>query len=138
MKNGYRFIEHTADVGIAVASPTLEGLYELAGRALFDLIAPKTSRAMVPFVVETEGTEPESLLVNFLNDLILHFEVERLLFRRLKTRSLEGGRLVVDAVCEPMDRSGSSVDTVVKAATHHNLSVRREGDVWRAEVYLDL
>jgi SHS2 domain-containing protein len=138
MQKGYRFIEHTADVGIEISSPTLEGVYERAGRALFELIAPHSAGPDVAFVVESEGADAESLLVNFLNDLLLHFEVEGLLFRRLSARSLEGGRLVMDARCERMDPGGEGVETVVKAATYHDLVVRREGDRWHAVVYLDI
>lgn len=138
MRNGYRFIEHTADVGIEIFSPTLPALFEQGGQALFELIAPGSSMAVTPFVIESDGEDPESLLVNFLNDLLLHFEVEGLLFRRLKTRSLEKGCLVMDALCEPVDPGGAGVETVVKAATHHDIAVKREHDYWHAVVFLDL
>jgi SHS2 domain-containing protein len=138
MRNGYRFIEHTADVGIEIFSTTLESVFEQAGQALFELIAPGPAEAVTPFAMETEGEDPESLVVNFLNDLLLHFEVEGLLFRQIKTRRLEAGRLIVDAMCEPLDPGGEGVDTVVKAATHHNLAVRQVKGRWHAVVYLDL
>ena len=41
MNTEYHFIEHTADMGIALSAPSLAALYEIAGRALFDLIAPR-------------------------------------------------------------------------------------------------
>lgn len=138
MQCGYRFLEHTADIGIEVYSARLEGLFEIAGQALFTLIAPRPRRAKIERVVTSEGDEPELLLVNFLNDLLLLFEVEKLLFRKFETRTLEAGCLVVHALCERMDPDGREVETVVKAATHHNVKVRREGSLWRAEVYLDL
>lgn len=143
----YRFIEHTADVGIEVFSPTLEGVFETAGAALFDLIAPiapgaaATPGAAAPAdgpTVEAEGEEPEVLLVNLLNDLLLLFDTEGLLFRSLKTRSLEGGRIVLDTCCEPLDPGGEGVETVVKAATFHDVTLEKTGGRWHALVYLDL
>jgi SHS2 domain-containing protein len=138
MEPGYRFLEHTADTGIEVISPTLEGIYEIAGEALFTLIASPTQANLVPFRVESNGEEPEILLVNFLNDLLLHFEVDRLLFRKIKVHSLGNGQLVADASCEPLHPESHRVDTVVKAATYHSVSVERKGGKWHAVVYLDL
>lgn len=138
MQGEYRFIEHTADVGIEVYSPTLEGVFETAGAALFDLIAPGAAAPAGGRTVEAEGEEPEVLLVNLLNDLLLLFETEGLLFRSLKTRSLEGGRLVLDARCERLDPDGEGVETVVKAATFHDVILEEQARRWHALVYLDL
>ena len=138
MKGSYKFLEHTADVGIEIISPSLPRLYELAGEALFNLIAPETSGSTFPKTVQTQGDSPESLLVNFLNDLLYQFEVDRLLFRELNTQSLEAHSLVVEARCEKWDEESSGVHPVVKAATWHDLLVEKHDDHWRAVVYLDL
>ena len=138
MRYGYRFLDHTADAGIEVASPSLEGVYEVAGRALFELMAKPLGEATELRTVTSEGEEPETLLVNFLNDLLLIFEVEGLLFRELKVRSAGEGRLLAEGRCERLDEDRHTVETVVKAATLHNVRVEKEDDVWRARVYLDL
>lgn len=138
MQHGYRFLEHTADVGIEIRSPSLEGVYEIAGGALFDLIAKPQGGERAPRTVTSKGGEPEVLLANFLNDLLLLFEVEGLLFRELRARKMEEGRLVVDALCERLDPQRHKIETVVKAATLHDVLVEKEGDGWRARVFLDL
>ena len=144
MEQRYRFLEHTADVGIEIRAPTLAAVYEIAGEALFQLIAPRASEEApvrtadwIAKDVESEGDEPELLLVNFLNDLLYLFEVEGLLFRRFEVRSLKSGRLQATAAGEPLD-PGAAVDTVVKAVTHHEACVERSGSHWRGVVYLDL
>jgi len=138
METGYRFIEHVADVGIEIRSPGLSGIFETAAEALFVLIAPRVRNAEKKRVVESEGDEPELLLVNFLNDLLFVFETDRLLFRRVRTLSMDEGKLVIEGWCEHVDAAGVEVDTVVKAATFHNVLVKPEDDGWRAVVYLDL
>lgn len=138
MKREYRFLEHTADLGIEVTSPTLEGVYELAGQALFDLILPEKSKADQRFQVETEGDDAEALLVNFLNDLLVEFEIKGLLFRTIEVRELDATRLVAEALCEKPDLEKSPPDTVVKAVTWHGLEIEQKGDHWKGVVYLDL
>jgi SHS2 domain-containing protein len=136
MQFGYTFLDHTADVGIEIRSPTLEGVYEYGAEALFALICPVAVELSVARTVETQGESPEALLVNLLNDLLLHFEMDRLLFRKIRVRSISEGCLVADALCEEMDEN--RVDTVVKAVTWHDLQLTEEFDHWRAVVYLDL
>ena len=46
--------------------------------------------------------------------------------------------LIVEACCEPMIPDEVRVDTVVKAATYHNVLVEQKGDLWHAVVFLDL
>lgn len=138
MIDRYRFIEHTADLGLEVESSTLAGVYETAGRALFDLVAPGAGSAEIPFSVESEGGDRVELLVNFLNDLLFHFEVEGLLFRTFETQRLGGARLVMEARAEPLEGREDRVHTVVKAATHHRAEVERKGKGWRAVVFFDL
>ena len=65
-------------------------------------------------------------------------ETEEVLFRVINTREYANGRLIVDALCEPLDPDGQQVETVVKAATYHDVLVEDQGDGWRAVVYLDL
>ena len=136
MHFGYTFLDHTADVGIEIRSPTLEGVYEYATEALFALICPVAVELSIARTVETQGDGAQALLVNLLNDLLLHFELDGLLFRKLRVRSISAGSLVADALCEEVD--ADRVDTVVKAVTWHDVEVEERSDHWHAVVYLDL
>ena len=138
MEKRYRFIEHTADLGLEIESPDLAGVYETAGRALFDLVVPEAGPADVPVVVISGGVDRADLLVNFLNDLLFRFETEGLLFRTFRTLSLEEGRLEMSMRAEPLAKREDGVATVVKAATHHRAGVERGGKGWRAVVFFDL
>lgn len=138
MDASYRFLKHTADAGVEVVSPTLKGLYEIAGQALFLLIAPESSTPQKLRRIESAGDDPEALLVNFLNDLLLVFELERLLFRKIEIRDLTPDSLCAETVCEELDARGEKVDTVVKAVTWHDLKISQEKGCWRGVFYLDL
>ena len=138
MTVNYRFIEHTADVGIEVYSPTLKGLYETAGHALFMLMVPEVSPPGIRHAIEAEGADRESLLVNFMNDLLAAFELKGLLFRKIEVKKLTGRRLEADTRCERFDPDCRLMDTVVKAVTFHGLEIKKEGARWRGVVYLDL
>jgi len=138
MQDGYRLLDHKADLGLEVTSRTLEGLFEVSAAALFEVIAPQGGTPRIAREVCSEGPDEAALLVNFLNDLLALFEVEGLLFRRIKVEFPSPGRLRAGTLCEPMDPERTPVETVVKAVTWHGLEVRRESDAWRGVVYLDL
>ena len=138
MKANYRFLSHTADAGIEVISPTLQGVYETAGRALFQLIAPGDGAAKRTRTIATTGDDREALLINFLNDLLWVFEVERLMCRRIIVQELDAQHIVAEACCDELEPGGEGVDTVVKAVTWHGLKVEPDGSHWRGVFFLDL
>lgn len=76
--------------------------------------------------VEISEDDLEGLLFEWLNSLIYLFDVEMLLFRRFDIIQLDGSRL--HAVCygEKYDPSRHHLNTGVKSATYHMLTVDRE------------
>lgn len=138
-RGSYSFFDHTADVGVDVAAPTLEGLFETAAAALFELLveagelAPRVDRH-----VTVKGTDHEELLVRWLAELLYLHNTEGLLFARFRISDLSGGRLVGMASGELYDPSRHRVKTEIKAVTYHQVSVKRDDGVWRARVVFDV
>jgi len=138
MENGYRFIEHTADIGVEIWSLNLEGVYEIAGSALFDLIVPELGRPDLVRHLEIDGEDPATLLVNLLNELLYLFEVEGLIFREFVVLELGDEKLSIRVQCEKYDSDKTDVRTVVKAATWHMVTVEEIDGGWHGVIYLDL
>ncbi|MFH1998393.1 MAG: archease [Planctomycetota bacterium] len=138
MQGNYTILEHTADLGIEITSPTLDGLYEIAGQALFDLITPKRSVPRIRHWIKTVGEDRETLLANFMNDMLFQFDLHGMLFRIVKVWSLTSRSLTAETWCEKLDPETDPVERVVKAVTLHNLKVEENAAQWRGVVFLDL
>jgi SHS2 domain-containing protein len=76
--------------------------------------------------------------VAWLNELVYLFDAGGLLFHRFEVLELEETRLRARCHGEQADPSRHRLRTGVKAATYHQLEVRRAGGGWRVRVFLDI
>jgi SHS2 domain-containing protein len=135
----FRILEHTADVGFEAFGSTREEAFVNAARAMIYLIVELDSidpREEVP--VEVQGTDPESVLVNWLSELLYLHDAEGWLFRDFEIRSLHDHSLSAVARGESFQRSRHQGKLLVKAITYHQLTLERTPRGWRAQVYVDI
>lgn len=90
-----------------------------------------------PYSLEATGEDMESLMVNWINEVIYWFDAKRIGFARFETRVTEGHVLAVGwGEMRNVERHPPKL--VVKAATYHLLSVKGGAGSWTGEVYLDI
>lgn len=119
-RRGHRELEHTADWALEVWAPDMAtllveaaaGMYRLMGVALAD--GPRQRRRL-----ELEAADRESLLVEFLAELLYLAESEGLAFDGLGLE-VAGGRLAASLEGAPI----GSQTKEIKAVTYHKLEVR--------------
>jgi SHS2 domain-containing protein len=133
--------EHTADMGLRIFASDLSDLFHTAAEALFDLIVANRSDVRV---LETESASltaesTEDLLIEWLNELIFRSETQHRLYTRFDVALAENGRRLEAKIGgEPIDHRRHVLDHEVKAATRHELLVRRVDGGWVAEVIVDI
>ena len=138
MTTDFEILPHTADVGVAARGKNLREAFANAAVGLFTVITdldPVQEREERE--VKVSASDWESLLVNWLNELIFLFDVENLLLRRFSILDLEETHLRAHCFGERVDRSRHTVKIGVKAATYHQVKVER-GPECRVQVYLDI
>lgn len=81
--------------------------------------------------VEIESENFESLLVNFLSELIYLHEVHNELYSEFDLNIEEEDliRLTASVQGEKIDLERHDMDTAIKAVSYHELSIDLEGDV---------
>ena len=135
----FRILEHTADVGFEAFGMTRDQAFVNAARALFSLIVELDeidSREEVN--VRVQGVDPESILVNWLSELLFLFDAERWLFRDFEIESLQEHSLSALARGERFQKSRHRAKLLVKAITYHQLALEQTPAGWRAQVYVDI
>ncbi len=131
--------EHEADVGLIVHGGDGPELFANAGLALFDLVCELErveERARYPLAGDADGVE--TLLVEWLNELVYLFEGGGVVCRRFAFPSWSETRFHADAFGEPADPERHEPRDLVKAATYHGLSVARGPKGYEARVILDV
>lgn len=135
MKPRYERVEHTADLALRVYGGTLRQLFANAAYAMFSQVADLEQ--IMPTLqreVEVEGIDYESLLVNWLNELLylqdtrseayVAFEIHRLSRRHLQA-TVRGAQT-------------EDIHTIIKAATYHDLSIHKSHGSYASTVVFDV
>jgi len=138
MEKDFEIIDHTADVGIIAYGADISQAFANAARALFSLITELDNVAEVLHRdIEVTASDQESLLVQWLNELIYLFDVEHILFKRFDITKLNNTQLKARNYGEKVDRSKHKLKIGVKATTYHMLKVDK-GDGCQIQVLFDI
>lgn len=132
----HRWVDHTGELSLQVRAPTLELLFEQAGRALAELqLEGAMTRTLGDDVrVEVEARDPAALLAAWLNELIFLSEINKRVFTDLHVERVTDKELSAHV----RGVVPSALRTPVKAATMHDLSVEATPAGYAARIVLDV
>jgi len=137
----FEFIDiTTADVAFVAYGKTLEEVFKNAALAMFEvMINTKLVEKKIERKILVEGHDLESLMFAWLNELLYYVDSENLAFSDFDIKINEKD-FRLEAICkgEEIDPEKHETRTVVKAATMHMMEVKKENDLWRARVILDI
>ncbi|MBN1684536.1 MAG: archease [Gammaproteobacteria bacterium] len=134
----FEYLEHPADLKIRAFGQDLPELFIHSAQGMVDFLYELFQKVPTPKpthfdIIEAEGSDLESLLVNFLSELLcysdthhraaVHYEVEY--FDESKISAKLG---FIEAT--PKDD--------IKAVTYHELAIKKQEGGWMATVVFDI
>lgn len=127
----FEFLEHTADAYVAAYGRTLEEAFENAALATFEVMTDvKKVEPKVEDDVEVEGYDEYALLYNWLEKLLVKFDLTDNLYSRFKVFSIEetssGLKLKAKIWGEPLDLAKHPRKVGVKAVTYHLMEILKK------------
>ena len=138
MKAHWEHFPHDADVGVRGVGATKEAAFEQAGLALTAVIAdPAEVQPLEKIEVRCDAPDDETLLVDWLNELIFAMTTRHLVFGRFVLR-IQGTHLEGEAWGEPIDRARHQPAAEPKGATYTSLKVRHHDGEWVAQCIVDV
>ncbi len=139
MKKKYKFINHTADVGIKVWGESLESLFENAAYSMFDILTELDKvKVKESLGVEIEGKRTDELLADWLRNLLYKFNGEGYLLREFNIEEISKKGLKAKVRGEKLNLSRHTLKTEIKAVTYHGLEVKKTGQGYEAQVIFDV
>ncbi|MBI4744325.1 MAG: archease [Actinobacteria bacterium] len=88
IQKDFVIINHTADVGIEAYGKTPEEIFVNMAKGMFSLITdPESVSEEICFDVNIKGEDRDSLLINWLNELIYLYDTENVVFKNSKSRN---------------------------------------------------
>jgi len=127
----FEFLEHTADVYIAAYGENLAEAFENAALAMFEVMTDTENvEPLVEEMVKVEAYDKQSLLYNWLEELLIKFEVSNTLYSRFRILRIdekkEGISLVAKIWGEPFDEAKHKQKVGVKAVTYHRMEIEEK------------
>jgi SHS2 domain-containing protein len=139
VKQGYRFIDHTADFGLEIFGADAEDLFVQAAKALTDLLTdPRTLQGRQQRTLAVTGDDWADLMVNWLRELLYLWNGEEQLVHDVSIETLEQARLVAKVGTDAYHPDTHSIRNEIKAVTYHQIEVGPHQDGWRAQVIFDI
>jgi SHS2 domain-containing protein len=128
---------HTSEIGVRVRAATPEQLFACSAHAMFGLlrVQPDTTRPPIHHPVTIDSIDSESLMVDWLSELLYMHETTGALFSdctilRWTPTHLEAQASGYPPVAPPAVH--------VKAVTYHQLLIQANADGWTAQIYFDI
>jgi len=139
----YKFLHHTTDAYIQSNGATFEEALENAGLALFDVMCNLESISLKQVdKVEADGADEIALLYDWLDTLLLKFELDGQVYSKFHVEPLETGpgalHINAKAYGETYNRLKHGSKVEVKAVTYHRMEVVREKSSVTFRFILDL
>jgi SHS2 domain-containing protein len=137
----FEFIDiTTADVAFIAYGKNLNNLFANAALAMFEvMINTKQVKPKIKRDIKVDGNDLESLMFNWLNNLLIYVDGENLAFSKFDVK-IDEKKFNLDAMCkgEIIDNKKHETRTAVKACTYHKLEIKKEKDYWRVRVIVDI
>lgn len=128
----YRWVEHTAELELAIEAASEEDVFADALAAYAELVGPALEGETVVHSVEAEGPDRAALLAAWLEELVFLAETEAFV-----PESAELALRASGLHARVVGRRGRPPH-LVKAVTYHDLEFSPAGTGWRARVVLDV
>lgn len=136
----FEFLDHAADIGLTVRGASLTELFQNAGVGLMSvLVDTETAQAGgIRERIRAEGPDREALLVNWLNQILFLFNVQKMVFSRFEIRSISETSIEAEGEGELFDPGRHALQRGVKAASFRGLKIQQTGEHLTAQVVLDV
>ncbi|MGD9144630.1 MAG: bifunctional riboflavin kinase/FAD synthetase [Anaerolineae bacterium] len=141
----YQEVDHTADRALRVWGRGLPDLFVGAARGMYDLMADLDLLVSISWqTIRLEAWDQETLLVDWLNELLFHTEMDGLLFVDFRIESLDApsqlgsGSSAASLVAHVGGVHAPATGADIKAATFHNLSLVQDESGWSTVITFDV
>jgi SHS2 domain-containing protein len=135
----FETIDISGDVGIRAYGNDCAEAWTTAAVGMYSLITELGEiKEEKDIDVDIESDSPEGLLVNFLNELIFHFDAHNFIGKRVDVSQFSEWSIKAKIHGEEFDTDSHEQGLLLKAATYHNIKFEKTEDRCEVEVIFDI
>ncbi len=139
----YKFIDHTADIGVEVEANSIVELFSETVNALINILTELPPEEIKARIGKRKGIKEkmivkkdswENVILDLLNRIIFLVDTKKLVPISLYIKEKKNTyRFLIEMINEP-----SLLKREIKAATYHNLKVNEEKNIYRVTIIFDI
>ena len=131
----FKFLEHMADIKFQAYGNTLDEVFENIVLAFSDYASSgRKIKSVKGRIKNISGNDQESLLYNFLDELIYLLDAENFIVSKAKVL-LRGNNLQAEFFGDDIKNYELKH---IKAATYAEMHIKKNKDRWEAQIVLDV
>jgi SHS2 domain-containing protein len=130
----YEFLEHPADIKIRASGKDLPEVFINSALGMMDFIyGGDRVKIDAVEIIEVAGEDNESLLVNWLAEILAVSSVQRHKFISYKIKEFSTRKIIAEISGGP-----AIAQDEIKAVTYHDLELKLADNVWYATLVYDI
>jgi SHS2 domain-containing protein len=136
MTKKIEFLEHTADVKFQAWGKTLEELFSNCAIAVSKTLCKGLIKRKKTYKIKAYGQDNESLLYNFLEELLYLFDTEHFIAGRVTEIKITGNKLTAKIAGDSSEKY--EIKNYIKSPTYNDMFIKKENGRWICQVVLDV
>lgn len=140
----YKYLEHTADIKFQAFGKTLEEVFENSALAMFNSMSEDKIKTEEKKEIEVEGKDLESLMYNFLEELLFLFDSEGFFLSKVKKIKIkeEKEKYFLESLVlgGNVEKDEIEIHIDIKAVTYNDMFIKfdEKKKVWISQVVVDV
>ena len=135
----YEQIPHTADIAVRVYGKNLKELFVNAAYAMFDIIADLEGlKTPLSIDVKLNAPSKEELLISWLDELLYNSCTKSIIFSEFEILSLDDKNITAKVKGRSIGDNKNRLKTEIKAATYHDLKIKKTPSGYSVSIVFDV
>jgi SHS2 domain-containing protein len=136
MAKNFEFLEHTADIKFRAWGKTLGEAFSGCALAVSKTLCRGKIKMKKSYSVKAHGKDNESLLYNFIEELLYLLDTEHFIPAKVKSMKIKDGRLTARVVGDDIGKY--EIKNYIKSPTYNDMQIKKKGDNWTAQMVVDV
>lgn len=137
VKKPFRYLDHTADLGIEVLGENLNALFANIGKAIFETQIQGKIMARKEKSIKIKSDSLEDLFIDWCRELLYDFSVSSFIPCEYQI-SIENLSLHAQMRGDEFDSTRHQINMEIKNPTYHKLSVKKQNNNYCARIIFDV
>ncbi len=135
----HKFLLHATGIKFKAYGDTVEEMFENSALAMFAAMNEEDKIASTKQLkIKVKGKDMESLLYNFLEELISMFNSEKFFLSKIRDIRLDHKTFKMIAKISGDDAKNYGLNHNVKSVIYKEMSIKKENKKWVAEIVLSV